>query len=116
MKYGGIDFQLLFELRAASLSERLIPVALMRVFRARGWVVEGDTRIDVQGHTGAERMPICDCTLTTFRLTRVGFRELISFDLLLDEVTLDEDECRILDESDRGWDDFEDDYPDDEDG
>ena len=80
----------------------------MRVLRARGWVIEGDTRLTVEGYTGDERLEMCDCTLVNFRLTRVGYRELLRFAaLVVEDPTLreflDEEECRSLDEED--WDD-----------
>lgn len=98
----AVDLQLLFELRNVLVSGRLMPIGLMRVFRVRGWVREGDTRLDVTAVDDEDRLEMCDSTMVSFHLTRVGMRELTNFDNALDNeivrASLDHETRQMLDE------------------
>lgn len=110
--YNRIDFQLLFELRLALEERRPLPVPLLRVLEARGWVSLPvvDARFSVEAFVNGQPFPTASYELGAIDLTPLGVRELSLFRKQIDYeemlALLAEDE-ETLDESDDSSEDGE---------
>lgn len=113
VEYTPIDFQLLFELRLAIEEERALPLPMLRVLDARGWLVRpiSDECVEVQTISAEDGTPYprASYVVGEIELTPLGERELALFKKQLDYGEM----LAILAEDEEGVDA---DDPDDEDG
>lgn len=89
-EYTSVDFQLLFELRAAQIQGKPLSLPLLRIFRARGWVTvpPREEWIHVRAAPeGASQKTIeaYSYDLATPKLTPLGKRELALHVLMFED-------------------------------
>lgn len=100
VEYTPSDFQLLFELRLALEEDRALPLPILRVLDARGWVIAptGAARIQVETVSTCDGKPYprASYAVGEIELTPLGKREMRLFKRQIDYgemlATLAEDE------------------------